>query len=76
MGYSIKRTKKGYEWDCFFSAYGAAGGVSATLPAAKVDLAIAQADVLEQPFPRAVIDAMRADPDRYAADYPDPEGVE
>lgn len=76
MAFSIKHTEKGYEWECFFSAYGAAGGVAPTLAAAKVELAIGQADVREQPFPPSLAATMRADPERFAADYPDPEGVE
>lgn len=71
--WEIKQTDKGWEWVYFNSAYGAAGGVAKTLAEAKVKLAIAQADVLESPFPRAVQEVMLSDPEKFAKDYPDPE---
>lgn len=75
MGYSItKKTRKGekiYEWSVFFSAYGAAGGDAKTLAEAKVRMAIAQADILEQPFPKEVERVMLEDPERFAKEYPD-----
>ena len=67
----MQKTKQGYEWGFFNSAYGSAGGVESTLALAKVKLAIAQADVLEQPFPQSVVRAMLADPETFAKDYPD-----
>jgi hypothetical protein len=37
-----------------------------------VDLAIAEAAVMDCPYPPAVEAAMRADPARFAGDFPDP----
>lgn len=75
MGYGITKTftkgEKKYEWYVFFSAYGSAGGDTKTLAEAKVKIAIAQADLLEQPFPKEVERVMLEDPERFAKEYPD-----
>ncbi|HEX6685749.1 MAG TPA: hypothetical protein VF062_23440 [Candidatus Limnocylindrales bacterium] len=61
-----------YDWSAFQSAFGSASGNAPTLAAAKVELAIAEAAITEAPYPPAAEDAMRADPERFAAGFRDP----
>lgn len=73
MAWPITQAEDGtWDWSCFQSAYGAACGNQPTKAAATVALVIAEAAVMERPFPPSVEDVMRADPERFAADYPDP----
>jgi hypothetical protein len=73
MAWTITPNPDGtWSWSAFQSAYGAAAGTSPTYAAAKVDLAIAEAAVMDCPYPPAVEAAMRADPARFAGDFPDP----
>lgn len=64
-----------WHWSCMQSAYGLASGTADTLPQAKIELAIAEAELLEKPFPPTVVEAMRADPVRFAVDWQDPPYV-
>jgi hypothetical protein len=74
MGYGIERNEDGtFDWWCASSAYGAAAGTAQTLAEAKVELAIAEADMFEHPYPPAVCAVMRSDYERFATDWPDPE---
>ena len=73
MGFDISQREDGkWVWRCYNSAYGAAGGVADTLAQAKIELAIAEAEMLEHPFPATVKKAMRADPEMFAKDWTDP----
>lgn len=74
MAWELKPMADG-KWEYFFfnSAYGAAGGIADTLAEAKVRLAIVQADVMENPYPPAVVEVMLADPERFAGDFPSPK---
>lgn len=71
MAWSITPAEDGtYDWSCFQSAYGSASGNAPTLPAAKVELAIAEAELFEAPYPDAMKAAMRDDPGRFVlVDY-------
>ena len=70
--YSLKETKDGHwEWECFQSSYGLTSGEENTLAQAKIELAIAEAELFERPYPPAVVKAMRASPELFAADFPD-----
>lgn len=76
MAWNIEQRPDGkWDYSCLNTAYGSAGGTADTLPEAKVRLAIAEADLFERPFPKAVQEVMLADPERFAADYPDPKGA-
>lgn len=70
--WEIKHTEEGWEWACVQSAYGARMGTSPTKAGAKIELAIAEAELFEAPYPPEVAKAMREDPERFAADFPDP----
>ncbi len=73
MGFEVKMTDDGrYDWTVWQSAYGLACGVEDTLAAAKVEMLIAEHDIMESPFPPAVVAVMRSDYERFAADYDDP----
>lgn len=70
--YKLEETKEGHwKWECANSAYGWAGGEEDTLAQAKIELAIAEAEMFEHPYPPAIVKAMRADPGKFAADFPD-----
>jgi|SRR3972149_8635302 len=72
MAWAIKQTgPRTWEYSCYNSAYGAVVGTARTLDKAKIELAIAQADLLEEPLPNLVIAEMRANPKKYAVEYPD-----
>ena len=74
MAWSIERQEDGtYRYSAASSAWGAVVGDAATLAEAKVRLAIGEAALYEAPYPPAVREAMLADPERFAADWPDPE---
>lgn len=75
MGWRLEQLDDGrWEWFCWQSAFGAVGGVEDTLVEAKIEMAIAEAAITESPLGEAMKTAMRADPERFAADYPDPDG--
>ena len=76
MAYGIEIDSTGqYHWYAVNSAYGAAAGSCDTLAAAKVELAIGEADLFETPYPPTVIEIMRSDYERFAADWPDPDEI-
>lgn len=62
-----------YHWYVMQSAYGAAGGAADTLAEAKVEMAIAEAALFETPYPPQVVEVMRSDYEKFAADWADPE---
>lgn len=68
MSWSITKTKRGWEWSCANSAYGAAVGIAPTEAQAKVELYLAEAEMFEAPLPPTVAWMMLADPERFAAD--------
>ncbi len=71
----IKRDDDGeWEYSCANSAYGAVLGTAPTLERAKVELAIAEAEMFERPFSPTIQRTMRRNPKLYAKDYPDPTG--
>ena len=77
MSWTIERQHVGEhagEWyyEGVQSAYGLICGYALSLPEAKVRLAISEAELLEAPYPPRVIEAMLADPEHFAADWPDP----
>jgi hypothetical protein len=73
MAWDLKENPDGtWHWSCYHSAYGAAVGDEPTLAEAKVELAIAWHAIGDNPYPPSVIAAMRADTERFAADFPDP----
>ncbi len=70
--YKLKETEDGHwEWECANSAYGWAGGEEDTLPQAKIELVIAENEMFETPYSPTIVKAMRADPEHFAADFPD-----
>ena len=72
--WNIKKLKNGkFEYECFQSSYGYVFGQADTLNEAKVRLALAEADLLETPYPPAVAEEMLSNPDKYAIDFPNPE---
>lgn len=76
MAYGIEIDSDGkYHWYVVHSAYGAAAGTTDTLAAAKVEMAIGEAHVFETPYSPTVIEVMRSDYERFAADWPDPEEI-
>ena len=76
MAYGIEIDSKGvYHWYAVQSAYGSITGTAETLAAAKVELVIGEADLLEMPYSPTMREVMRADYERFAADWPDPEEI-
>jgi hypothetical protein len=59
----------GWDWSCFQSAYGAASGTADSRAAAAVELAIAEAWLMERPYAPALEAAMRARPQYFAPVY-------
>lgn len=73
MAFSIEEQEDGtWRWSCSHSSYGAAIGREDTLAEAKIELAIAEAEILENPFPPSVVRVMRAEPEIFAKDWEDP----
>ena len=65
MGWNLERQWwGGYEWFVYNSAYGAAGGKARTKAEAHVEMAIAEADIFEAPYPPKLVARWRSD---YAA---------
>lgn len=65
-----------YEWVAFQSAYGVISGTETTLAKAKIELAIGEARLLEEPYPPKLVKKMRKDPEKYAQAWPDPPEVQ
>jgi hypothetical protein len=54
-----------WRWCVYNSAYGAVLSVAPTLADASTAMLIAEADLVERPYPASVIEEMRADPERH-----------
>ena len=73
MAWTIKQNDEGtWDWSIVLTAYGAVLGTSETKATAKVDLWIAQQELLEMPFPEIVCDLLRERADEVAAQLPEP----
>ena len=72
MGYSCKKNGKHWEWEVYNSAYGLIMGRAKTLEEAAVEMAIAESDLFEAPYPKTIVDEMRKDYKKYAKDFPNP----
>lgn len=73
MGFEVRQLRDGtYEWTVFASAFGLIMGTGETLDEVKVEMAIAEAELYENPYPPTVIEVMRSDYRRFAVDYMDP----
>jgi hypothetical protein len=73
MAWKIVENADGeWDWSIVLTAYGAILGTSPTKAMAKVDLWIAQQELLEAPFPEVVCTILRERADEVAAQLPEP----
>jgi len=74
VGWELEETPAGWNWSCYQPAYGAASGTEPTRAQAVIELVLAEATVMERPYPSAVQAVMREDPERFAADFVEESG--
>jgi len=64
MAFGIVRKRDGFHWFIAQSSYGASGGVAKTVRLAMVEMAIAEANIMEHPYPKFVVQQMRKNPSK------------
>jgi hypothetical protein len=70
VGLELRQLENGrWDWCVYQSAYGLACGEEGTVEQAVTEMVIAEAAILEVPYPPAVREFMRANPEKIAAEY-------